>query len=179
MKTYDAIFLDRDGTLNPDPGYINDLKHYKFYPFTIEALIKLSNICKGFCIVTNQSGIGRGLIKPEKLDEIHNYIRSEFKKHKIKLLNIYVCLDHPDHATTDRKPGTGMFEDASEEFSIKLDRSLMIGDAGSDIEAGAKLEMDTMLVLTGKGSHTIQNLNNIKPTIVVENLQVGADLITS
>lgn len=179
MKKYDTIFLDRDGTLNPDSGYINDLIHFKFYPFTLDALKTLSKICNGFCIVTNQSGIGRGLIKQEKLDEIHNYIRSEFKKHQIKLLDIYVCPDHPDHATTDRKPETGMFEDASKEYKIDLNRSLMIGDAGSDIEAGAKLEMDTMLVLTGKGPETLQNLNNVKPSIVVENLQVGAELIAS
>ena len=86
---------------------------------------------------------------------------------------------HPDHATTDRKPETGMFEDAARNYNIDLNRSLMIGDAGSDIEAGAKLKMDTMLVLTGKGSETLQNLDNVKPSIVVENLLAGAELIAS
>ncbi len=179
MKKYDTIFLDRDGTLNPDPGYINDLNHFKFFPFTLDALKKLSKVCNRFCIVTNQSGIGRGLIKQEKLDEIHDYIRIEFEKHQIRLLDIYVCPDHPDHATTDRKPETGMFEAAALNYNIDLNRSLMIGDAGSDIEAGTKLEMDTMLVLTGKGPETLQNINNVKPSIVVENLLVGAELIAS
>ncbi|HDY75825.1 MAG TPA: HAD family hydrolase [Candidatus Marinimicrobia bacterium] len=179
MKKYDTIFLDRDGTLNPDPGYINDLNHFKLFPFTLDALKKMSKVCNRFCIVTNQSGIGRGKIKQEKLDEIHDYIRSEFEKHHIRLLDIYVCPDHPDHATTDRKPETGMFEDAARNYNIDLNRSLMIGDAGSDIEAGAKLKMDTMLVLTGKGSETLQNLDNVKPSIVVENLLAGAELIAS
>jgi len=179
MKKYDTIFLDRDGTLNPDPGYISNIAHYKFYPFTIEALKKLAHVCDGFCIITNQSGIGRGLVKQKNLDEIHEYIRSEFEIHQIKLLDIYVCPDHPDHASSDRKPGTGMFTKASKKYNIDLKRSMMIGDAGSDIEAGAKLEMDTMLVLTGNGPETVEILKNIKPTIIVENLMAGAELIVS
>ncbi|MFQ6676757.1 MAG: D-glycero-alpha-D-manno-heptose-1,7-bisphosphate 7-phosphatase [Fidelibacterota bacterium] len=179
MKKYDTIFLDRDGTLNPDPGYINDITHYHFYPFTIEALKKLAHVCDRFCIITNQSGIGRGLVKQENLNEIHEYIRSELKIHQIKLLDIFVCPDHPDHATIDRKPETGMFIKASKKYKIDLKRSMMIGDAGSDIEAGAKLQMDTMLVLTGKGPETVENLIEIKPSIIVENLMVGAELIAS
>ena len=72
MKHYDCIFLDRDGTLNPDPGYIKTLDEFHFYSFTISALIRLSKHKNRFCIVSNQSGISRGLIKQTELDKIHD-----------------------------------------------------------------------------------------------------------
>jgi len=74
MKQYDTIFLDRDGTLNPDPGYINDLSQFNFFDFTMEGLKILSENGNRFCIITNQSGIGRGMIEVDKLSEIHDYI---------------------------------------------------------------------------------------------------------
>ena len=180
MKNYDTIFLDRDGTLNPDPGYISDLKDFQFFLFTLDALKIMSNCCKRFCIISNQSGIGRGLIEESKLNEIHDFIRKTFTENKLELVDIYYCPDHPDNATEYRKPGIGMFNEASSDFDIDLQSSLMVGDAGSDMEVGAKLGMDTMLVLTGKGPETLQKLNkNLTPNFVVENLLVGAELITS
>ena len=78
MNKYDTIFLDRDGTLNPDPGYINSLDQFGFYDFTIPALKKMSEYCAGFCIITNQSGLSRGLIKIDELSKINNFILNEF-----------------------------------------------------------------------------------------------------
>ncbi len=180
MRTYDTIFLDRDGTLNPDPGYISKIDDFDFFPFTIDALKIMSKITDRFCIISNQSGISRGLIKEEALLKIHDHIQSFYQENGLNLLGIYYCPDHPDNASNDRKPGTGMFEKAAQEHDIDLSKCLMVGDAGSDIEAGDKLEMDTMLVLTGKGAETVQNLNkDLTPTFVVENLLVGGELITS
>jgi len=71
MKKYDTIFLDRDGTLNPDPGYINSLEQFSFFPFTMDALKLMKSIGNNFCIITNQSGIARGIIEPEELNKIH------------------------------------------------------------------------------------------------------------
>ena len=94
MKKYNCIFLDRDGTLNPDPGYISSINDFSFFHFTIPALSKLASKGNRFCIVTNQSGISRGLIKPDDLEEIHRYIKKIFKDNSISLLDIYVCIDH-------------------------------------------------------------------------------------
>ena len=180
MKKYNTIFLDRDGTLNPDPGYISDLHDFQFFPFIIDALKKMSACCDQFCIVSNQSGIARGLIKEEKLNEIHHFICNTFKENDLDLVNIYFCPDHPDDATEYRKPGIGMFNKAASDFNIDLQNSLMVGDAVSDMEAGVKLGMDTMLVLTGKGPETMQKMKKDQmPKYVVENLLVGAELITS
>ena len=63
MKKYDCVFLDRDGTINSDPGYIKNLKNYKFYDFLFPALKKISEVCNKFCIISNQSGVSRGMIQ--------------------------------------------------------------------------------------------------------------------
>lgn len=176
---YDTIFLDRDGTLNPDPGYIDSLEHYQFYDFTLKALRLLARYGYRFCIVTNQSGVARGLIEPEKLAEIHQYISTTFQEYGIPLLGIYQCTDHPDDAGEHRKPGPGMFLEAAADHGVILPASLMIGDAVSDMEAGVKLGMDTMLVLTGKGKETKTLLQDrFYPTYVVENLLAGAKRLT-
>ncbi len=178
MKIYDSIFLDRDGTLNPDLGYINSLEDFEFFPFALGALKIMSNVCNQFIIVSNQSGISRGFIKEEELKKIHDHIERSFKDNDLNLGNIYFCPDHPNDASNDRKPGTGMFEKAESNLGINLTKSLMVGDARSDIEAGVKLEMDTMLVLTGKGTRTLDQLSNeLIPTFIVENLLVGAELV--
>jgi D,D-heptose 1,7-bisphosphate phosphatase len=173
IKTYDTIFLDRDGTLNPDPGYIRSLDQFTFFDFTLPALELLAEQGNRFCIVTNQSGVGRGLIHERDLAEIHDYIRDVFQEHHIPLLAIYYCPDHPEQATSRRKPGDGMFREAAEEHGIHLERCLMIGDAGSDILAGQNLGMDTMLVLTGGGRTTLGQLSR-SPTYIAENLWDGA-----
>ena len=177
MNKYDTIFLDRDGTLNPDSGYINSLDQFRFYDFTIPALKKMSEYCAGFCIITNQSGVSRGLINPLDLDKIHDYVKNQFIQNSIPLLEIYIAIDHPDNATDMRKPGDGMFLKASRDHLIELHNSLMIGDSISDIQAGKNLGMDTILVLTGRGTKTLKEYPNINPNAVVKDLSEAADWI--
>jgi len=178
MKKYDCIFLDRDGTLNPDPGYISSINDFSFFHFTIPALLKLANKGNRFCIVTNQSGVSRGLIKPDDLEEIHRYIKKIFKDNSISLLDIYVCIDHPDKATEKRKPGPGMFLEAELDHDLLLMDCLMIGDSVSDIEPAIALGMDTMLVLTGNGESDQHNLiDSKKPKYITKNILSGARLL--
>ncbi len=177
-SVYDMIFLDRDGTLNPDPGYIASLADFNFYDFTLEGLKLLASAGQRFCLITNQSGIARGLIKRSDLVEIHDFIRESFAENDIPLLAIYYCTDHPDQATDYRKPGPGMFLTAAKDFNLNLKNCIMIGDSGKDVEAGFKLGMDTMLVLTGDGAQTEKSLpQQIQPTFTVPNLLEGARLI--
>ena len=162
MKKYDCIFLDRDGTLNPDPGYINNILDFNFYDFTLPALKIMSKNNNRFCIVTNQSGVSRGLISINNLNTINKFIREKFSENRIPLLDIYMCFDHPDNASNSRKPGPGMFFKAKKEYNLKLSKCLMVGDTISDMEAGKNLGMDTMLVLTGKGKKTFKNFRQKK-----------------
>ena len=179
-KKYDCIFLDRDGTINIDPGYISDVKNFKFYDYTFDALQVLSKISKKFIIITNQSGVSRGIIKMNKLTEINKFIYNKFAENTINLLNIYICTDHPKKATHRRKPGIGMFLEASSDFSIELSKCLMIGDSSSDILPAFNLGMDSMLVLSGRGKTYIESFDeNFKPNYIAENLLIGArELVT-
>lgn len=178
MKKYDTIFLDRDGTLNFDPGFIQNVDQFNFYDFTIPALKILSDNGNRFVIVSNQSGIGRGLIDKEELHEINNFIRSEFRRNGIELLEIYNCTDHPDNSTNRRKPGTGMFLDAADDYDIELSDCLMIGDSERDLIPAHVLGMDSMLVMTGNGHLTIDTISTAdKPNYVAENILEGAKLL--
>ena len=177
-KSYDCIFLDRDGTLNPDPGYISKLNDFQLFEFTIPALKELSMHGSRFCIMTNQSGVARGLIHQQDLHAIHNFIKTEFKRHGIPLLGIYVCMEHPDNATERRKPGAGMYLEAKMEHGLDLINCLMIGDSPADIQAGDMLGMETMLVLTGRGKQTKHKLQDvISPTFTVSNIKEGSELL--
>ena len=124
MKKYDAIFLDRDGTINLDPGYINSLDDFEFYEYTFEALKNLKKITDRFCIITNQSGVARGLIDPDNLSKIHDHILNEFFYHDLNLIGIYYCTDHPESPTSNRKPGIGMYNKAAMDHKIDLKKSV-------------------------------------------------------
>jgi len=178
MKKYDTIFLDRDGTINFDPGFIQNVDQFKFYDFTIPALKILSDNGNQFCIISNQSGVGRGLIDINDLKQINSYIRRELMANNIDLLEIYCCMDHPDESSNHRKPGTGMFLDAADDHNIKLSDCLMIGDSERDLIPAHVLGMDTMLVMTGNGHLTVDTISNAdKPTYVAENILEGAKLL--
>ena len=174
-KKYDCIFLDRDGTINIDPGYISDVKDFKFYDYTFDALRTLRKLSANFIIITNQSGVARGIIKESNLIDINKFIFKNFAENNINLLNIYFCADHPEDATSRRKPGLGMFIEASNDFNIQLSNCLMIGDSLSDILPAVALEMDSMLVLSGKGKTFIESFDkDFKPSYFAENLLAGA-----
>ena len=179
MKNYECIFLDRDGTINHDPGYISQLEDFKLFDFTISALRLLKSISNKFIIITNQSGIGRRLIKEIDLLGINNFLMNEFANNDIPLLKIYYCPDHPDQASDRRKPGVGMFIESSKDYSIDLSNCLMIGDSISDIQPAKNLGMDSMLVLTGNGERDKNKfVNDNKPTYVAQNIMTGAKLLT-
>ena len=174
MKKFDCIFLDRDGTLNPDSGYINNILDYNFYDFTLPALEMMSKNNNRFCIVTNQSGAARGLIPIDSLNSINKFIRKKFSENNIDLLDIYMCFDLPDNASNNRKPGPGMFLKAKKEYNLNFSKCLMVGDSISDMEAGKKLGMETMLVLTGEGKKTLRNFQHEKSiSYFAENIYEG------
>ena len=174
-KKYDCIFLDRDGTINIDPGYISDVKNFKFYDYAFDALRVLSKLSANFIIITNQSGVARGIIKESNLVDINKFVFKNFAKNNINLLDIYFCTDHPENATSRRKPGVGMFLEASNDFNIQLSNCLMIGDASSDILPAVTLGMDSMLVLSGRGRTFIESFDeDSKPDYIAENLLIGA-----
>ena len=132
-----AVFLDRDHTLNPDSGYISDPAKFDLYPWVPEELAKLK--AKGYLliVVSNQSGIARGLITWEQLNIIHRKMDDILDRMvSIKIDSYQVCPHHPDEGCTCRKPQAKLFHAAAKAHHIDLSKSYMIGDRESDLKAG-------------------------------------------
>lgn len=181
-----AVFLDRDGTLNEDPGYLGDPEKVKLLPFVGEVLSRLKNEFNFFLIViSNQSGIARGLITAEQVEQVNEKINMLLKEFNVSVDKFYYCQFHPDFNTAEectcRKPSTKMIDKAVEEFEIDLSKSFFIGDSAADIECGLNAGAKTILVKTGYGRETLYMLQkeNKIPSFVAENfLDAGNYIMT-
>lgn len=171
-----AVFLDRDGTLNEDPGYLGDPEKVKLYSGTGEALSLLKNdLNLKLIVISNQSGIGRGLITKAEVELVNKKINDILRQFNVQIDAFYYCPSHPDFNTAEecacRKPAPGMVFKAADDFNIDLKGSYLIGDSVSDIECGMNAGVKTILVKTGYGNesfYTLQKLNKI-PTFVAGN----------
>jgi len=145
-----AIFLDRDGTLMEDTGYVSDPASVRLLPGVPAALRELK--ARGFLtvIVTNQSGIGRGYFTRADYEAVHARFLELLGPGLIDAT--YLCDDHPDHATDRRKPAPGMLLEAARDLGIDLAHSWMIGDREADITAGRRSGARSILVLTGEAN---------------------------
>lgn len=144
-----TIFLDRDGTLNPDPGYIRSPDQFGLFPGVPEALAKLKRAGARLILITNQSGIARGYLSVADLDRIHAKLRRLLDAAGAPLDGIYVCPHHPDEGCGCRKPAAGMIEQAVREHAIDLSRSYVIGDHARDMELARRVGAKSIFVTTG------------------------------
>ena len=154
-----AIFLDRDGTLNVDVGYLHALDQLELFPWTSEALRLLKHAGFALVVVTNQSGIARGLIAPGFVEEAHAEMRRRLQAAGADVDAIYFCPHHPggsvkglDIECRCRKPAPGMIEDAVRDLHIDLRRSWVIGDKWLDVQLGHAVGARSILVRTGWGA---------------------------
>ena len=158
MKKRPAIFLDRDGTINEERGYINHPSRLILQPGAIEAVKLINEMGFLAIIITNQAGIARGYYTLDTLNKIHNKLIGEMTDGGAKIDALYFCPHHPDGIIEKyaikcecRKPKPGMINQALEEFSIDMANSYMVGDRYKDVLFGNKLNLKTILVLTGYG----------------------------
>ena len=132
-----AVFLDRDETLNPDPGYINDPAKFSLFPWVGPELVRLK--ANGFLlvVVSNQSGINRGLITWDQLTAIHQKLDRELQqKFNVQIDSYEVCPHRPDESCPCRKPSPKLILDAIQKLNLDPSQSYMMGDRKSDYEAG-------------------------------------------
>lgn len=148
-----AVFLDRDGTLNPDPGYISSPDDFNIYDGVAEALARLQQAGFMLILITNQSGISRGLITLDQLEKIHAKLHNQLATAGARLDAIYYCPHHPDFPYIDgqtdcecRKPNPGMILRAIREHDIDPAVSYVIGDRSSDIKIGIKTGVTPILI---------------------------------
>lgn len=145
-----AVFLDRDGTLMEDVHYCGDPAKVRIYPGVPEALRSLKRAGFRLFIVTNQSGIARGIITEAQYHAVQAELLRQLGDGLID--KSYFCPDGPEEPSVRRKPEPGMVQEAAREFDIDLSRSFFIGDKSSDIECGRRAGTCTIQVLTGYGA---------------------------
>ena len=153
-----AVFLDRDGTINEQMGYINHISRFVLLPGVIQAIRRLNSLQVPVVVVTNQSGLARGYFPESLLQTVHEEMRRQLQAEGAHVDGIYVCPHHPEarqerfrQNCTCRKPKTGLLEQAAAELKLDLSRSYMVGDRWSDLRCGAAAGTATVLVRTGYG----------------------------
>ncbi len=173
-KGQKTIFIDRDGTLIEEVNFLHRVEDLRFFSYTDEAIKLLKD--NGFLtiIVTNQSGIGRGIYTENDMHRVHEQIQTDLTE---KLDGFYFCPHLPDAGCVCRKPNLGMIEAAMRDFAIDLENSWMIGDKILDAETGFNAKIKTALVLTGYGRKDAEKLSR-KPDLIVENLLEAVMKIT-
>jgi D-glycero-D-manno-heptose 1,7-bisphosphate phosphatase len=173
MSRHPAIFIDRDGTLNELVGYLNHISQFRLYPWAAEAIRVIRQ--SGFLavLVTNQSGIGRGLFPEDLVRAVHDRLQETLREAGTRLDGIYYCSHDPSDECECRKPSPGMLLQAKNDLDIDLTRSWVIGDSYSDLEMGWNTGAKAALVLTGYGKGGLENHRyewSRQPDIIAPNL---------
>ena len=145
-----AVFLDRDGVLNEDSGYITRPDELHLLPGSVEAVRALNAAGWRVIVFTNQSGVARGMMTLKMLTAVHDYLRTEIAAGGGRLDAIYACPHGPDSDCECRKPRAGMLRQAAAEHSIDFAVSYVIGDTPRDLAAGQAVGCRTILALSGQ-----------------------------
>ncbi len=179
-----AVFLDRDGTLIDELGYLASPDALVLFPGAARAVARLNAAGLPVLVVTNQSGIARGLFDEDALRAIHLRLNELLAEHGAHVDAFYHCPHHPDLGAPEwrkdcacRKPAPGMFLDAARERNLDLGASHAVGDAARDLEAAARAGIGSrLLVRTGKGADTERALTD-RGVTVVDDLGAAVDAI--
>jgi rfaE bifunctional protein nucleotidyltransferase chain/domain len=174
-----AVFLDRDGILNVDSGYVFKTEEFQFVEGIIDVLLYLKELGYKFFITTNQSAIATGKYTIEDMEKFNVHLIKEFKKHNIEFEHIYYCPHHPSVEPCDcRKPGFVMWQRAKKEYNVDMKNSWSIGDKITDVIAGKKAGTKTILVQSRyvkeghkTDSHVDFFVDSVKDIFSIKNLQ--------
>jgi D-glycero-D-manno-heptose 1,7-bisphosphate phosphatase len=159
-----AVFLDRDGTINEEMGYINHLSRFRLLPQAVPAIRRLNAAGLKVVVVTNQSGAARGYFPASLVDEIHAHLKQVLAAGGAHLDGIYTCLHGPDDDCACRKPQPTLMEEAARDLNLDLSSSYAVGDRYRDIETAANAGVKGILVLTGYGLGEYEYLRHTWPT---------------
>lgn len=175
-----AVFLDRDGTINEEVGYVNHIERFVLLPRVGEAIRILNQHGWKTVVITNQSGVARGYFPESLIRQVHGKMEDLLKREGAHLDGIYYCPHHPDIGVSPyrqrcrcRKPAPGLIEEAVKELDLDPSRSYMVGDRGADIEFAHRVGTKAVLVLTGYGKGEWEYFGNqwkSKPDCVAQDL---------
>jgi D-glycero-D-manno-heptose 1,7-bisphosphate phosphatase len=177
-----AVFLDRDGTIIEEAGYPDRLERLLFYPFSVDAVRTLNAAGFAVVVVTNQSGIARGIVPEPFVGVAHDYISDRMRAGGARIDAFYYCPHHPDaidpalRGPCDcRKPQPGLLRRAAADLGLDLPRSFVVGDRWKDLGAGQPDGVRGVLVRTGVGREQEQDRDaRISGGIIVDDLTAAA-----
>jgi D-glycero-D-manno-heptose 1,7-bisphosphate phosphatase len=173
-----AVFMDRDGVVNDEVGYVTSEQAFRLLPRVEEAIRRLNQAGLLAIVVTNQSGVARGFFDEALVERVHTLLRERLSTAGARLDGIYVCPHHPDHGVPPwrrrcdcRKPSPGLLLQAAADHGIDLAASYMVGDSARDLEAARRAGTAGILVLTGYGRSNLQErIQPGDPAFVAEDL---------
>ncbi len=182
-----AVFLDRDGTLNEEMGYINHLVRFRLFDFTAAAIKCFNDLGYLVFIITNQAGLARGYFDESLLNDVHKLMLAQLGEKDAHVKKIYFCpyledakIEKYKKEDNCRKPKPGMILQAQKEFNLDLKNSVIIGDRYKDMEMGFMLNIKNIFVLTGYGLGEFCNDHNSwkrQPDHVCKNIYQAALLL--
>jgi histidinol-phosphate phosphatase family protein len=170
-----AVFIDRDGTINEEKGYLNNLGDFLLFEKTHKALKALKKAGYKLILITNQSGLSTGMVELKNLNKIHRKMIKELKASGAELDDIYVCPHSPEDNCECRKPKTKLVFEAKEKYGLNLKDCWVIGDKTSDIEMGKRAGCRTVLLKTGYGGK--DGKYAVTPDFVAEDIFQASKII--
>ena len=171
--SHPAVFLDRDGTINEEMGYINHVSRFRLLPQAGQAIRRLNEAGFKVVIVTNQSGAARGYFPASLVAEVHEHLKTLLAAAGAHLDGIYACLHAPESNCACRKPKPTLIQQAARDLDLDLSRSYAVGDRYRDLETAANAGVKGILVLTGYGQGEQEYLGAAQK---VQPIQVAPDL---
>ena len=175
-----AVFLDRDGTISEEVGYLNHISRFCMFPFAPAAIRKLNELGLLVFVITNQSGIARGYYPESLVHAVHDLMTIQLGDAGAYLDGIYYCPHTSSDACACRKPGPGMLDQASAEHGVDLTRSFVVGDRHSDVELAHRVGARSIMVRTGYGQGEIlwhASKWTLKPDFIAADLAAAVDWI--
>ena len=158
-----AVFLDRDGTINEEMGYINHLSRFRVFPQAAPAIRRLNEADLKVVVISNQSGVARGYFPLALMEEVNRYLVKHLAAGHARLDGFYVCTHHPNEGCPCRKPKPELIERAARDLDLDLKRSYLIGDRYTDVQTAANAGVKGILVLTGYGRGEFEFIKDQAP----------------
>jgi D-glycero-D-manno-heptose 1,7-bisphosphate phosphatase len=171
-----TIFLDRDGVINKEVNYLYKIDNFQFIEGAFEACLYFQNLNYEIIIVSNQSGISRGIFSEKDFNKLNNWMLNQFHKKNISILDVFFCPHTTESKCSCRKPKPGMLIEAKLKYNINMEKSWMIGDSERDIEAAVSAGIsNTILVRSG---HLIDEVNT-KSKFITDSIKQSVQIIKS
>lgn len=174
------MFLDRDGTIAEEVGYLNHASRFRMFPFAAAAIRRLNEAKLPVVVITNQSGVGRGYFPESLVRTVHDLMSEQLEENNAHLDGIYYCPHSGSDECDCRKPKPGLLERAAREHRLDLHRSFVVGDRYGDIELARRAGSRGILVRTGYGEGEVQWQSQkwpAPPEYIAEDLTDAVDWI--